>query len=101
MSGGFVVGVAVGVLIGSAVTLLFTPRSGVETRRELSTWGAEQLEAVEPRNSVDELFGIASGLTRWLLKRLTDAMAGGRTASVAARESLSDEWAGRLRGEKA
>lgn len=90
--GGFMTGLALGIVVGSAVTMLFTPRSGAETRMQLETGRRGRREGREPSSTVDELVDLGLGLADLARDRFNQALAAAQVASAEARAHLLEEW---------
>lgn len=106
---GFLAGAALGVLLGGALGLLFAPRSGQQTRRELVARGAARSEeasgsfGAEPTEgspeSPGELLDLGVGALDVSFERLGQAYDAARQAAEDARAQMSNEWARTKRGE--
>jgi gas vesicle protein len=83
---------ALGVVVGSAVTMLFTPRSGAETRLELETRSRLRREGREPSSAIDELVDVGLALADLVRGRIDQARAAARVATAEARAHLIEEW---------
>ena len=90
--GGFMTGLTLGIVVGSAVTMLFTPRSGAETRLQLETGRRGRREGREPISAVDELVDLGLGLADLARDRFNRALAAAQVASAEARAHLIEEW---------
>ena len=90
--GGFMTGLTLGIVVGSAVTMLFTPRSGAETRLQLETGRQGRREGREPISAVDELVDLGLGLADLARDRFNRALAAAQVASAEARAHLLEEW---------
>jgi gas vesicle protein len=91
-------GLALGIVVGSAVTMLFTPRSGAETRLQLETGRRGRREGREPSSTVDELVDLGLSLADLARDRFNQALAAAQVASAEARAHLLEEWSQRRDG---
>jgi gas vesicle protein len=78
-SGGFVLGLLCGAAVGAALGLMFAPKPGVETRRQV----AESADRLKRRASA--LYGEASDTVGDVMSRSREAWAAGRDAFQGAR----------------
>jgi gas vesicle protein len=97
-SGGFLAGLAVGVVVGTAVTMLFTPRSGAQTRGQLERWRNARRQGRVPTSTTDELIELGLDAADLVRGRFDQALAAARAASAEARVRLLREWEERRSG---
>jgi gas vesicle protein len=98
LSGGFLAGLAVGIVVGSAVTMLFTPRSGAQTRGQLEAWRNSRRQGRQPTSTADELVDLGLDAADLIRGRFNQALAAARIASAEARVRLFQEWNDRQGG---
>jgi hypothetical protein len=72
--------------------MLFTPRSGAETRLQLETGRRGRREGREPASTVDELVDLGLSLADLARNRFNQALVAAQVASVEARTRLLEEW---------
>lgn len=98
---GFLVGAALGGLVGAGLTALFATPAGEAARRELAARRAANAEgASAPTSEGDETSytSIIDGksslldLVAYAVGRVEDALEAARAASEEARQQLSQEW---------
>jgi gas vesicle protein len=95
---GFKAGAVLGGLLGAGLAMLFAPRSGEQTRRDLATWRESSRSTDVEANSLDEVLGLGNGMLRTSLERLEIARDAARQAAEDARRTLSEEWERRKLG---
>jgi gas vesicle protein len=95
---GFLSGVLFGGLVGAALGVLFAPRSGDQTRQQLSTWRAENQASEAPESPLEELTSLGAGIVRGALGRLEEAREAARRTTELTEQELLQEWEQRKLG---
>jgi gas vesicle protein len=89
---GFLVGAAVGGLVGAGLAMLWGPRGREQARRKLEAWRAASRAEGEATGPANELLSLGLGVAQGALERIEQAVVAAGQAREEARARLSAEW---------
>ena len=95
---GFLVGAAVGGLVGAGLAMLWGPRGREQARRKLEAWRAASRAEGSSAGPASELLSLGLGIAQEALERIEQAVTAAGQAREEARARLSAEWEQRKRG---
>src|SRR6266516_4553378 len=89
---GFVVGALLGAAVGTGLGIIFAPRSGDETRRDLAAWRDSETAVEGGQSGQPELIELSQVLLKQALQRVSLALRAAQQASDSTSRSLVQEW---------
>ena len=95
----FLSGAVLGGLLGAGVALLYSPRTGEETRRRIAAWRDANRINETPRSLPGEIVDFLGDMVAAAIERVEMATDSAKQATNEAKASLEAEWEAQKRGE--